>query len=261
MAYKDLKKMFSLSINRTIVRAKKVEVDSIDKFREQAKSYVKVNEFDKSFPPLHLVENGITKSLLEYLKIENPNKALVGYSYTKHLELFSFTENLHSKLKIEKHNDHNNTVLFFNVKEKVIFYFRVCPNTSCDVMMKELQRCNDFLKAFLLLHEETLKSNECFSICSIIVLPTLNKKDIFKTLFFSEYPKILVLSKEDLQDSSSQRLNGVYKAVKEERLARIKKSNKKLSHKTLNSILSECMATMALVHTESLEGHLDLVSH
>ena len=214
---------------------------------------MEINSFDTCFLPEHLIGDSTTKSFVQKLLPKESNKkALVGYDYINHLKILGFDKSQLQTLRIENHADHENTVLLLDWQRNLFYYIRILPieNFKCYQVVKELSKCNDFLKSFVLLHE-TKERSDNLAVCAMLALPNISSTEIQTEQWdISSHLKSFIILKEDADsgDKLKTKLNKMYDAVNKGRKDRgvALKIEASISSQ-LSQILSERMATMALV--------------
>lgn len=240
-----------------IIRSSVVPVKTISDFNELALHYKESNPVDRCFPPFHYLENGKIELLVKCLMLKKEDsqltirEALVGYSYINHLKIFGY--NRKDLEFIDFHFDHDNTIFFIDSSKDLVVYIRLVEGIlSISNFQKELKRCDDFVKAFLLLHENTLKEKsfegQSFGVCALVALPDMTKEDVEENLIFTKCDHPCILSKGDFSSGKviQSRLRKFSMQIKK-KIEDVKTANKAQPQTYLfQLLLSQAMATIAL---------------
>ena len=240
---------FSLNLNCKILQNKSIFIKNVDEYRQKAEVYSEVNDFSTCFPK-HLISDQQTKTFVNNLLLkESYQKALVGYNYINHLKVFGFDDQQLERLSIEDHGEHENTVLLFDWQRDLVCYIRISPISTFkwNDVLKELRRCDEFLKSFLLLHEPKLKEHNLAVYCAM-VFPDMSSTDIDNVFEMYDDLKTFIFCKDDIHNNMfRQQLNSVFEKIKAIRKDRGVKLEDPTSE--LRQILSESMTTMVLTKT------------
>ena len=221
-------------------------VQNKEEFSEIAQEYMSVNKFETCFPPEHLIKNKDVKCIIKHLFTSKSSlkKALVGYSYIAHLKVYGYTErDLES---FSSSATHRKAILFFDDQQHLVVYIRVCEeNPTTGDIRQEIKICDEFIKAFLLLHEKAVTSG-VLSICAFVALPGICFKDMEdKIIFLNNHHDIsLFLVQEDFENCNNfkKTINKSYCLAKNQQKHLGPKPKKRRMN---NKILAECMASMS----------------
>ena len=220
-------------------------VKNKEDFSKIAQDYMKINEFEKCFPHEHFIENKDIKCIIKHLipSESSSKKALVGYNYIDHLKIYGYTDrDLES---FSSSGNHRNAVLFFDKQRSLVVYIRVCQeNASTGDIRQEIRMCDEFIWAFLLLHEKSVTSG-VLSICAFVALPSTPSNDVKdKIVFINHHQNVgLFFVQEDFENDNN------FKKTIEKSYDVAKKSQKHSGTKPngyqiSNKILAESMASM-----------------
>jgi len=245
---------YALKFNRNMVQGQKIYIRNVDEFRKRAETYIEVNDFKTCFLPEYLINDHTTKTLIQnLLPFGSRKKALVGYSYINHMKTFGFDNQKLKALCIEDHGDHENTVLILDWQKNIVYYIRISSleKFNCQKVATELNRCNDFLKSFLLLHEAKLKG-ENLAVCALLAFTNITATDIDNAQFeLHTHLKSFVICKDDITDREKliSKVKVLYEKVQTGRkdCGVMSKPSSVIPSK-LRQILSESMATMVVVN-------------
>ena len=230
-----------------IARGDCCPVKNKEEFSEIAQEYMSVNKFEKCFPPEHFIKNENIKCIIKLIPSESSlKKALVGYNYINHLKIYGYTDkDLES---FSSSGDHRNTLLFFDEQRSLVVYIRVCEmeNASATDIRQEIKMCDEFIRAFLLLHEKSVTSG-VLSICAFVALPGTPSKDVEdKIIFVNHHKKVsLFLCQEDFENYNNFKkiIDKSYNLAKN--LQKHSGKNSKTNQNNIsNKILAESMASM-----------------
>ena len=223
------------------------DIENEEQFSQISSKYISVNQFETCFPPVDIIENQHVKGVINHFfpNGSNSKKALIGYSYINHLKVFGFTEK--DLGSFSTFGDHDDAILCWDQQRNLIVYIRVCKeNDSSDNIKQEVKRCDEFIKAFLLMYEK--KPIGPLSICPFVALPGIPLEDVKeKTMFVNHEQEIgIFLAQEDLADFS--RFN---KAI-EKSHDFAKRQQKHLgirleTNQLQEQIFAECMASMTFI--------------
>ena len=168
------------------------------------------------------------------------------------MKLFGFGNSQLQALRIENHAGHENSVLLLDWERNIFYYIRILPieKFQWNQVVNELNRCNDFLKSFVLLHEVKGR-NKNLAVCAMLALPNISSTDIQNTQCdMSSHLQSHTILKEDAEseDKLKTKLNKMYDAVNKGRKRRCAALKFEASIPSNLQILSESMATMVLVN-------------
>ena len=228
-------------------------VKNKEEFSEIAQEYMKINEFEKCFPHEHYIENKDIKCIIKYLipaesssiRRQQKKKALVGYSYINHLEIYGYTDKDLESFSCS--GDHSNTILFFDEQRSLVVYIRVCQeNASTGDIIQEMKMCDEFICAFLLLHEKSVTGG-VLSICAFVALSGTPSKDVEDKIFFVNHHQnvSLFLCQGDFENYNNfkKTIDKSYNLAKD--LQKHSGKNSKTNQNNIsNKILAESMASM-----------------
>ena len=217
-----------------------------EEFSKISQEYMSVNNFEKCFPPEHLIENKDVKCIIKHFfssKSSSKNKALVGYSYIDHLEICGYTARDLASFSCSE--AHHNAILYFDVQQSMVVYIRVCQeNVSTGEIKQEMKMCEEFIKVFLLLYEKAVTIG-AMSICAFVALPGISLKDAEDKILFTNHHQnfSLFLLKEDFENYNNfkKTVNKSYYLAKDQQKHSGTKSN---NNEMFNKILAECMTSM-----------------
>jgi len=248
-------KGYTLNFDKHLVQAKKVAIKNANEFRQKAEKYMKDNDFETCFIPDYIIKDEKVKTLIRKLLPDGTNKqALVGYDYINHLKVFGFNTKQLETLYIEDHEDHENTVLLYDYQKRLVYYIRISTQEKFEhyQVVTELKRCNDFLKSFLLLHEDKVKGDN-LAVCAILALTNVSSSDIDSVNFkIYDHLKHFLICKEDIENNYTliSKLDCLHCEIQETMTDHGVMPNTSPSITTkLRQMLSESMATMVLIDT------------
>ena len=232
----------------TLTRGGSCPVRNKEEFSKIAQEYMSVNEFETCFPPEHLIKNKDVKCITKHLFTSKSSlkKALVGYSYIDHLKVYGYTDR--DLAYFSSSATHHKAILLFDDQRSLVIYIRVCEeNPTTGGIRQEMKMCDEFIKAFLLLHEKAVTSG-VLSICAFVALPGMCSKDMEdKTIFVNNHQDFgLFLVQEDFENYDS------FKKIIDNSHNLAKDLQKNLGTKPkkspmINKILAECMASMTFI--------------
>ena len=252
----------------SVARSGCYHIRNKENFSEIAQEYMLVNEFETCFPPEHIIENNDVKCIIKHLfssKSSSKNKALVGYSYIDHLKIHGYSDRDIASFSSFPHivsnsERHRNAILFFDDQRSLVVYIRICQeNTSTEKIRQEIKMCEEFIKAFLLLHEKAVTSG-VLSICAFVALPGIYLKNVEdKIIFFNNHQDVgLFLDQGHFEnyDNFKKTIDkSYYLAIYQQKHSGTKPKKCRM----INKILAECMASMTL--TEAFLPRLSRDEH
>ena len=233
----------------TITRSNTMQIKSIADYKELAEHYVKVNHIEQSFPPVHLIKNKQMERLLKLFTSSNSQhkKMLIGYDFISHLKLF---EDAVDHLNIDVNDvTHGNVLFVVDIENAVFYYVRLCEEETPSLLQKELNICDAFLKAFVMMHKETLEKS-LTAVCTMVAVPTLSREEIPEKVPIINKDDPMILTKDEFENDSQLQitLNKILNAVKSLRKKHGKSvpKERKIFSERVKEVYNQSMATMAL---------------